>query len=118
MTVNALKGEPMGAKLIVMYPAPKDVDTFERAYHDVHMPMAAPVFKAGGATKAVMTKTSPGPAGAPAFHRMIEIHFPSMEALLACAASKGGQQAVANAHEISTGGAPVVLIAEEEVITF
>ena len=108
----------MGAKLVVMYPPPKDVDAFERAYLDVHMPMAAPVFKGGGATKAVLTKAGPGPGGAPAFHRMIEIHFPSMEALLACATSKGGQQAVAHAHEISTGGAPVVLVAEEEVLTF
>ena len=108
----------MGAKLIVMYPPPKDVNAFEKAYNDVHMPMAAPVFKAGGATKAVLTKAGPGPGGAPAYHRMIEIHFPSMQALMACAGSQGGQKAVAHAHEISTGGAPVVLVAEEEVITF
>ncbi|MEO5742001.1 MAG: EthD family reductase [Vicinamibacterales bacterium] len=108
----------MGAKLIVMYPPPKDVEAFERAYNDVHMPMAGPVFKSGGATKAVLTKAVRAPGPAPAFHRIIEVHFPSMEALQACASSKGGQEAVAHAYQISTGGAPVVLVAEEDVLTF
>lgn len=36
----------------------------------------------------------------------------------ACAASKGGQDALAHAHKISNGGAPVVMIAEEETVTF
>jgi hypothetical protein len=47
-----------------------------------------------------------------------EIHFPSLAALQACAASKGGQDALANAHKISNGGAPVVIVAEEEIINF
>ena len=39
------------AKLIVMYPAPKDMAAFERAYSGEHIPMAAPIFEAAGATK-------------------------------------------------------------------
>jgi hypothetical protein len=41
-----------------------------------------------------------------------------MQSLKACAASEGGQQVLANAVSISTGGPPVVLIAEEEIFNF
>ena len=106
------------AKLIVMYPTPKDMQAFERAYSTEHIPMAASTFQAAGASKAVLTKVTSAPGGTPPFHRVAEIHFPSLEKLQACAASKAGQDAVAHAHKISNGGAPVVMIAEEEVVTF
>jgi hypothetical protein len=38
--------------------------------------------------------------------------------LQACAASQPGRDALADAHRISNGGAPTVLIAEEDVVTF
>lgn len=106
------------AKLIVMYPPPKDLEAFERAYSDEHIPMAAPIFQRAGATKAVLSKATGSPTGPPAFHRIAEIHFPSLAELQACAASKDGQDAVAHAHKISNGGPPVIMIAEEETITF
>jgi uncharacterized protein (TIGR02118 family) len=106
------------AKLLVMYPVPKDMAAFERAYSAEHIPMAAPIFQAAGATKAVLTKILKTAAGAPAFHRVAEIHFPSMEVLQACAASQAGRDAIAHAHKISNGGPPVILIAEEDVVTF
>ena len=105
------------AKLIVMYPMPKDMAAFERAYSAEHIPMAAPIFQAAGATKAVLTKIVGEGAGTPAFHRIAEIHFPSMDVLQTCAASQAGRDAIANAHKISNGGPPVILIAEEEVVT-
>ena len=105
-------------KLIVMYPPPQDLDAFERAYRDEHIPMATPIFQRAGATKAVLSKVTGSPAGAPAFHRIAEIHFPSLAALQTCAASQDGQDAVAHAHKISNGGPPVIMIAEEETITF
>lgn len=104
------------AKLLVMYPMPKDMAAFERAYSAEHIPMAAPIFQAAGATKAVLTKILKAAVGAPAFHRIAEIHFPSMEALQACAASQAGRDAIAHAQKISNGGPPIVLIAEEEVV--
>ena len=104
------------AKLIVMYPMPKDMDAFEHAYAAEHIPMAAPIFQAAGATKAVLTKISAGPAQA--FHRIAEIHFPSAEALQACAASQSGRDALAHAHKISNGGPPTVMIGGEDVVTF
>jgi len=100
-----------GVKLIVMYPTPKDVPAFEKLYVDEHVPMA--VAKLGGATKIVASKVLAAPAGEPVFYRIAEVHFPSMEALQACAASSGGQETLAHAAQISSGGAPVMLIAEE-----
>ena len=106
------------AKLIVMYPMPKDMDAFERAYSAEHLPMAAPIFQKAGATKVVLTKISKAATGTAAFHRIAEIHFLSTEALQACAASEAGRDALAHAHKISNGGPTTVLIAEEDVVTF
>ncbi|MCZ7626968.1 MAG: ethyl tert-butyl ether degradation protein EthD [Candidatus Methylomirabilota bacterium] len=103
-------------KLIVMYPPPADVKTFERLYKDEHVPMA--VEKLEGKTKIIATKVQASPQGKPAFYRIAEIHFPSLEALQACAASAGGKETLAHAAKISTGGPPVVLIGEEQIFTF
>ena len=103
-------------KLMVMYPPPKDVQAFERLYQDEHVPMA--VKQLAGKTKLVATKVRGSPQGKPAFYRIAEVHFPSLEALQACAASAGGKETLAHAAKISTGGAPVVLIAEEQTFTF
>lgn len=103
-------------KLVVMYPPPKDVTEFERRYAAEHVPMA--VEKLAGKTKLVGTRVLGSPQGAPAFHRIAEVHFASMEALQACAASSGGKETLAHAAAISTGGPPVILVAEEETFTF
>jgi hypothetical protein len=44
------------------------------------------------------------------------VHFPSIEALEACAALEGGKQTIAHAVSISSGGAPTILVAEEETL--
>ncbi len=53
------------AKLIVIYPMPKDMAAFEQAYSGEHIPMAAPIFQAAGATKAVLTKFVGAASGTP-----------------------------------------------------
>jgi len=106
------------AKLMVMYPMPKDMAAFERAYSAEHLPMAAPIFEAAGATKVVLTKILGAATGTSAFHRIAEIHFPSTESLQKCAASQAGRDALGHAHKISNGGPPIILTAEEEVVTF
>ena len=106
------------ARMLVIYPTPKDVDQFERAYSAEHLPLAAPIFQAAGATKVVLTHISGAATGASPYHRMAEIHFPSHEMLAACAASQGGRDALADAARISSGGPPLVLIATEDVVTF
>ena len=106
----------MTVKLVVIYPRPDDIEAFETVYNRDHVPMA--VKKLAGKTKIVASKIVGSPQGTPHFHRIAEIHFPSMEALQACAASEGGKQTIANAVAISSGGAPIFLVAEEEVFVF
>jgi uncharacterized protein (TIGR02118 family) len=105
-----------GVKLVVMYPRPKDIDAFEKLYQSEHVPMAVENLK--GKTKFVATKVTASPQGTPLYYRIAEVHFPSMAALQACAASQGGQQTLAHAAQISSGGPPVVMIAEEESFNF
>ena len=105
-----------GAKFVVIYPRPKDIEAFEQVYQKEHVPMA--VEKLAGKTKFIATKVVASPQGTPPFYRIAEIHFPSMEALQACAASAGAQQTIAHAVSISSGGPPIFLVAEEETFTF
>ena len=79
-----------GVKLIVQYPRPKDIEKFEKVYQDEHVPMA--VAKPAGKTKIVASKVVASPQGTSPFYRIAEIHFPSMQALEACAASEGASR--------------------------
>lgn len=103
-------------KLIVIYPRPTDVDVFEKVYQEEHVPLA--IKKLGGKSKMVATKILGSPQGTPPFYRVAEVYFPSMQALEDCAASSGGKDALAHAVKISSGGAPIFLVAEEETFTF
>src|SRR5574341_354174 len=105
-----------GVKFMVIYPRPKDIEAFEKVYQSEHVPMA--VEKISGKTKLVATKVLDSPQGTPPFYRIAEIHFPSMEALQASAASQGTKQALEHAVAISTGGSPIFLVAEEQTFTF
>jgi uncharacterized protein (TIGR02118 family) len=103
-------------KLVVIYPHSQDVDVFEKVYQQEHVPLA--VAKLSGKTKIVGTKVLASPQGIPPFYRIAEVHFPSMQALEACAASEGGKDVLAHAVKISSGGPPIFLVAEEETVTF
>ena len=107
-----------GAKLIVIYPTPKDVSAFERAYTQDHAPMVTPQTFAG-IKKFVASKVVGTADGSPApFYRVAELHFASIDALKAAAGSPSAQKAVAHALSISTGGTPLFLVAEEDTKTF
>jgi len=103
-------------KLVVIYPRPKDLDAFENIYQTEHVPLA--VARLSGKTKMVATKVLGSPQGTPPFYRVAEVYFPSMQALEQCAASAGGQETLAHAAKISSGGPPIFLVAEEETFTF
>lgn len=104
-------------KMVVIYPFPKDVEAFEKAYVDEHMPLAKEKIK--GVTKFVATKVLGTPDGqTPPFYRIAELHFPSIDALKRSTGSPGTQEAVAHAISISSGGTPIFLIAEQETTTF
>jgi uncharacterized protein (TIGR02118 family) len=99
-------------KLIVLYPPPADAAAFERRYHLEHAPMVQE--KIPGLKKFVAARVLGSPAGAAPYQRVAGLYFDSMESLQAAIASAGGQAAVAHAVAISTGGPPVVLIAEDD----
>ena len=103
-------------KLIVMYPRPKNIEAFEKVYQNEHVPMA--VEKLAGKTKIVTSDVLSSPQGTALFHRIVEVYFPSKQALEACAASEGGKQTLAHAVSISSGGTPIFLVAEEQTFTF
>lgn len=68
-----------------------------------------------GLVKLVPTRVVGTPAGdTPAYYRIAELHFRSMDDLKKAAGSSSAGEAVQHAVSISTGGAPVFLIAEEE----
>ena len=104
------------AKLIVAYPQPKDVEAFEAVYQNEHVPLA--VANLAGKTKIVSTRILQSPQGTPPFYCIAEAHFPSMEALQRCAESVGGKETLAHAVRISSGGPPVIMVAEEDSLTF
>jgi hypothetical protein len=59
-----------------------------------------------GKTKIVATKVLPLPQGENPFYRVAEVRFPSMGAFQKCAV------------KLSSGGPPVIMIAEEDTFTF
>lgn len=102
----------MAAHLLVLYPKPNDVEKFDRAYREEHLPLAGP--KLEGAT-GVVTKRVVGPAFAPPpYHLISDVSFPTIEALKACATSKGGKEALEHAASISSGGAPMVIVVVDD----
>jgi len=104
----------MAVKLVVTYPRPRDIEAFEKMYDEEHVPMA--IAKLAGKTEMVRTRILGSPQGTPPFHRIAEVHFPSIKSLEACAASEGGKQTIAHAVLISSGGAPAILVAEEKTL--
>ena len=105
-----------GAKLVVIYPRPTDIEAFDKIHLEEHVPMA--VEKLIGKTKIVATKITSSPQGLPPLYRIVEVHFPSKAALEACASTPGAQETLAHAVQISTGGPPLFLIGEEEMFNF
>jgi uncharacterized protein (TIGR02118 family) len=99
-------------KLIVLYPPPLDASTFEHRYSTEHAPMVVNTIP--GLKKFVAARVIGAPAGSAPYQRVAELYFDTIEALQSAMASPGGVAAVAHAMEISTGGAPVVVIAEDD----
>ena len=102
----------MSVKLLVLYPTPTDPELFDRRYAREHLPMG----KANlvGATGLATYRILGSPEGKSPFARVTEVSFPSLKAIQECAALPGAQKTMANAVEISTGGAPHFMIVEQE----
>ncbi len=102
----------MSVKLLVLYPTPTDPKQFDRRYDREHLPMGKENLI--GATSIVSYRILGSPAGKSPFARLSEVSFPTLKALQECAALPGAQKTLANAVEISTGGAPHFMIVEQE----
>ena|SRR5437773_2755639 len=74
-------------KLIVLYPPPADVTTFERRYHSEHAPMV--IQKIPGLKKFVAAQVLGTPAGAAPYQRVAELYFDTIESLQAAMGSPG-----------------------------
>jgi uncharacterized protein (TIGR02118 family) len=98
----------MSVQLLVIYPPPKDAAEFDRAYREEHLPYAGP--RLIGSTGVTTKRVLGAPGGNPFAYAISFVAFPSAEAAKTCAQSKGGQEALAHAASISTGGPPQFLL--------
>ena len=102
----------MGVKLLVLYPTPANPEEFNRRYEREHLPMGKESLV--GATGLASHRILGSPTGKSPFARLTEVSFPTLKAAQETAALPGAQKTLANAVEISTGGAPYFMIVEEE----
>jgi|SRR5580704_8509123 uncharacterized protein (TIGR02118 family) len=105
-----------GVKVVVIYPRPQDEEAFERTYAEEHVPLVEQKLK--GITRLVLTKVVGSPQGRVSAYRIAEAYFPSIQDLNACIESDAGKEVIAHAQAISSGGAPLVLICEEEAFVY
>jgi len=97
-----------GVKVVVIYPRPSDEEAFEKIYTDEHLPLAESKLK--GMTRLVATRVLSSPQGKVAAYRIAEVYFSNMDDLNKCVQSEAGQEVIAHATKISTGGPPIVLV--------
>lgn len=100
------------AKLVLIYPRPRDEAAFEQAYRDIHLPMVEQNLK--GLNRYVAAKVTGSPQGATRTYRICEAHFSTTQALNECLASDGCREWLEHAKSISSGGPPIVLLCDEE----
>jgi len=106
----------LSVKVVVIYPRPQDEEAFEKAYKTEHLQLAESKLK--GMTRLVATRVTSSPQGKVSAYRIVEVHFSSMEDLNKALESEGGQEVLAHAAKISTGGQPLMLVCEEESFVY
>ncbi len=100
-------------KLTVLYPQPTDPEQFEKDYADHTRLLHEKTGITTSEKPYTVTKFFPGPKGPAPYYQMFSLPFESKEAMKASLASSGMQEVAADAHRISSGGAPVILIGDE-----
>lgn len=99
----------MTAKLVVMYPTPKDPDHFDRYFRDTHVPLVA---KMPGLKNHAFGRAS-GPDGGEGPYFWIFVGtWESKDAISAALSSPEGQTAVADIPNYSTGGDPTIAVVD------
>ena len=65
-------------------------------------------------TRFVISKVLGSPGGRVMAYRIAEAHFSNVNDMNKCLESDGGKQVLEHAAAMSSGGAPIVLLCEEE----
>ena len=97
-------------KLIALYRKPSDVESFDKHYYDIHLPL---IRKTPGLRKLEVTKITGAPLGETPYHVMAEIYFDSVDAMNAANASPESRAA---AKDLMSFAASVVILFIGEVV--
>ena len=97
-------------KLIALYRKPTDVESFNKHYYEVHIPL---IKKTPGLRKIEITKITGAPIGETKYHVMAEMYYDSMDAMNAANASPEGKAA---ARDLMSFAAEVVALFHGEVV--
>lgn len=94
-------------KLTLLYGHPKDPAEFERYYAGTHLPIAAQIqgFKRAEFSKVIGTADG----SAPAFYRIAEFWFDSLEHMQSIMGTTEAQKAVADLSNFATGGVTTLI---------
>ena len=97
----------MSAKLTVIYRNPDDPASFEKHYHDVHVPMVAHV---KGVERAEFAKVFPKEDGTPTpAYRVAELYFKDYDSACAALSSPEGQALAGDAVQLGRAGVEFLL---------
>ncbi|MFN8485443.1 MAG: EthD family reductase [Anaerolineae bacterium] len=100
--------------MIVLYPQPADPAEFDRVYEAEHIPLCKESYPT--MTSMVANKVVGSPMGAAPYYMIVEIEFPSTEALQEAMGTKANRNVGKHAVQISTGGMITVLLAESQTV--
>lgn len=98
----------MAVKSVVLYPQPQDKAEFDRRYTEEHEPLCAKNLPR--MTRLSKTTVLGSPQGKPPFYLIVELAYDSMDDLNADFGGPEGKAVAKHAFEISTGGAPTILV--------
>jgi uncharacterized protein (TIGR02118 family) len=89
-------------KLTLLYYQPKDPESFERYYAEIHLPL---VSKVSGIRRLELAKVTGTPDGSsPAFFRIGELYFDSTEQMQEVISTPEMQAAIADISNFASGG--------------
>lgn len=100
------------ARMVVIYPTPKDIEAFDRHYFDIHIPLAR---KIPGLRKyEINAGPVVVPVGIPGIHRIGTVQFDDLAALEAGFLSPEGRAAAADRRLYAPDGSGVQMLIFEE----
>lgn len=89
-------------KLTLLYYQPKDPESFERYYAEIHLPL---VSKVSGIRRLELAKVAGTPDGSPpAFYRIGELYFDNSEQMGEVMSTPEMQAAIADIANFASGG--------------